>query len=145
MSGSLEESPADIIRQLLIDLSMGTASGTWPIYSFWEPDTPDNCITIYHTAGDLVASHQIDGEVQEYHGFQVRVRSSTPEVGFTKARAIAVSMDSMIQDAVVIGANVYLIYSIVRKTDVIPIGKETPTSFRDVFTINAVACLRQTS
>jgi hypothetical protein len=149
MSGALDDSPADIMRQLIEDLSLGAdPSGTasWPIYSSREPNDPDDCITLYDTSGDLQDTHQKDGEVQEFHGIQLRIRSSDPATGYAKARALAVALDeTILQDCVTLGSNIYAVYSVTRKSGVIPLGKESPTSMRNLFTINAVVRLRQTS
>ena len=55
MSGSLAHLPEDIVRYLLIDLSVGTLPSDvddWPIYATQEPDKPDNVITVYGTEGN---------------------------------------------------------------------------------------------
>jgi hypothetical protein len=53
MSGSLDHFPADIIRQLLIDLGVGldVTATDWPAFSQKEPDSPDNVITVFDTMG----------------------------------------------------------------------------------------------
>lgn len=148
MSGSLTHSPADIIRNLLVNLGLGTtpsAAGSWPVYAEREPDAPDSVITVYNTAGRKDGRVQVGGEVQEHHGFQVRIRAANPVTGYTKAQAIAIALDETVyQDTVTISAATYLVHAVSRVGSVLALGKETPTSKRNLFTINAVAALRQT-
>ena len=149
MPGTLTHSPADVLRDLLIGLAVGTApsaAGNWPIFVAGEPDTPDNCITVYDTAGTLEGRSMIDGEKQEHHGIQIRVRANDYPTGYTKARTVATTLDtSVYQNSASIGASVYVVQSVSRTTDVIPLGKENPLSKRDLFTINALVSLTQTS
>lgn len=149
MSGSLTHSPAEVVRQLLVDLSLGTlpsAGGSWPICATQELDSPDNAMTVYDTSGRLDGRTMTDGEQQEHYGFQVRVRSATHEAGHAKANAIAVALDqSVLLEVVTVETSVYLVQAVSRTTNVLPIGKETGLSKRSLFTINAVVSLRQTT
>ena len=149
MSGSLANSPAEIVQQLLVDLSLGTlpsVGGSWPIYQGREPSTPDKVITVYGTSGKLQGRLHPTGDQQIQHGFQVRVRATTHSVGQAKANAIAVALDQdVLRDIVTIGSNVYVVYAVTRTSDVIPLGKESPTSKRNLFTLNATVSLRQTT
>jgi len=148
MSGHLEESPADIIRQLLVDLSLGTepsADGSWPIHSTQEPDQPDDCITVYDTEGTQDGRSMIDGERFIHFGFQVRVRHAKHETGYHKADDIAMALDKTVyQNTVTIGANTYLVHAVSRKSGPLALGRE-PGTGRVLFTINAVASIRQTT
>lgn len=149
MPGTLLHSPADVIRRLLIDLGLGldpsptTAEVTWPVYATTEPSVPDNCITVYDTTGYDEGRTAPDSERQEHHGFQVRIRSATFATGYVKARAIATAMDAQYQDVMTLDGSRYLVHCITRIGDVLPIGKETPNSKRDIFTINCKAALRK--
>ncbi len=147
MSGSLTHSPAQIISQLLIDLTLGTApvdSGSWPVFYAGEPDSPDSVITVYDSVGRQDGRIQVDGEQQEHHGFQVRVKATKHTVGYTKARAIAISLDEDVQlNSVTISGSVYVVYAISRTGDVLSLGKNHPTGNFNLFTINAVVALRQ--
>jgi len=149
MSGSLTHSPADIVRHLLVDQSLGTlpsASGSWPIAAFEELSTPDDTITLYDTDPRMLGRVQPTGRQIEHHGFQVRIRSTSKPSGFTKARAIAIAMDEDISlDEVTISGSVYLVHSIGRVSGVLYLGKEKPNSHRSLFTINATVVLRQTT
>ena len=147
MSGTLTHSPADIIRYLMIDFALGTIpsdGGAWPIFVGQEPNNPDDVITIFDTAGIHDGRLQVGGEVQEHHGFQVRVRAANHVDGWTKINAIDVTLnESVLLDTTTISSQDYTIQSITRKGTIIPLGKEKPDSRRDVFTLNAVTSLVQ--
>lgn len=147
MSGDLAHSPADIIRYALINASGGTLptnNGSWPIYCNSEPDSPDNCITIYDTEGRQHGRSMIDGERQEHYGVQVRVRAADPPTGFTKAQDLALLLDKTIINAnVSISSTNYIVYTVSRSGNVISLGYDTPLSKRRLFTMNATISLRQ--
>jgi len=149
MSGSLVHSPQDVVRYLLIDNTQGTLpsdNDSWPIYTDNEPESPDNCVTIYGVESRDVGRRHVDGRRIEFHGIQVRVRSMGSQTGYIKARQIAVSLDEdVLRDTVTISGSVYLVHSVDRVGDVIRLGKEKPNSNRYIYTINAVSPLRQTS
>jgi len=46
-------SPADIIRQLLLDMGLVATSGSWTAFVSFLPESPDNAICVYDTAGKL--------------------------------------------------------------------------------------------
>lgn len=155
MSGSLAHSPADVIRHLLIGLGLGTnpADGeAWPVYVSSEPDRPDSVITTYDTSGRLNGRTQVDGEVQEHHGIQIRVRDANPAAGFKKANEIAIALDETvyldtvaIEDVVGTGVSRYLVWNVSRVSGIFSLGKDVETSKRNLFTINAVVSLRRTT
>lgn len=146
MPGVLNHSPADILSTVLVALSLGTdptLGGAWPVFVAHEPNEPDNCITVFNSVGRTAGRTMFDGEVQEHHGFQVRIRSRDHLVGYTQARLIATTMDTTLYDNMAaVGASSYLVHSTSRNGDVIALGKE-PNSKRELFVINAVASLRQ--
>lgn len=143
---SLADSPATIARQLLVDLGLGTqpaAAGAWPVYASQEPDTPDNCITVYATQGTDDGRLQVDGSLQGHLGFQVRIRSDGYETGWQKGDAIQTTLATQVlRETVVVGANVYLVQCVAKIGDILELGKEQG-SYRFLFTINAVLSVRQ--
>lgn len=115
------------------------------MYAHNEPDRPDNVITIYDTQGKKNGRTHVDGEVQEHHGFQMRVRSADSKTGYTKARAVYIIMSQTVfRDCLTIEGSVYRVQSITLTTDVVPIGKDasTPTK-RSLYTINGLISLRK--
>lgn len=146
MSGSLAHSPAEIIGQLLIDLAIGTdsQSADWSVFIGSEPDEPDESITVYDTANILQGTAMPTGETQEQHGIQIRVRAGTRPTGWALANSIVTKLDTQVnQDIVTIGATSYNVHSVDRTSGPFPIGKESPLSKREIFTINATASIRQ--
>ena len=145
MSGSLSHSPAVIVARLLIALGHGvdpvadSPNLNWQVYETGEPDKPDNCVTVYDTEGVSHGREMVTGERQEHEGVQVRVRGRTHEVGFLKAHQIAQALDRDVQNLIVsINGTNYLVEAITRQGSVLAIGKESPTSNRRLFTINAL-------
>lgn len=147
MSGLLQNAPGDIVRRLLISKGFGVAPPltNWPIYHSNEPDTPDNTITVYDSpTSELDRRYHPTNHQEVRHGIQIRVRSATHDPGYIKANQIAIGCDTqMDQEILTIGSNQYCINSIVRRSDVISLGKETPQSKRNLFVINAVVSLKQ--
>lgn len=149
MTGSLTHSPADVVRQLLIDLGHGTipsGGGSWPVFVSQEPNSPDSVITVYDTTERQDGRTMVDGERQEHEGIQVRIRDPDHAGGYTKAHAIAIALDTFASPtSVTIGSSVYQLWAATRVSGPIALGKETPNSKRNLFTINATVTLRQTT
>lgn len=144
MPGTLTHSPAQIIKKLMVDMGLGLEPPNvpWPIYYSSEPDAPDSVITVYDTQGLTGQRANPDGERSEFHGIQVRVRAANHGNGFLKGRAIAVAFDQDVYlESVTIGAATYMVQAITRTSDVLVLGKDTPTSKRSLFTLNAVCSL----
>lgn len=147
--GELTHSPADIVRYLLIAHGQGTlpvagSAASWQIWADGEPSTPDSSVTVYNTSGTLDGRSQINGEMFEHYGVQIRVRSVRPDTGWTKIKQIVSVVDEQIyRDTVVIASSEYLVQTITRKGGVLALGKETSVSKRNLFTVNAVVSLRQ--
>ena len=149
MAGVLNHSAADIICQLMLDLSLGTSyqlSLDWPVYVSQEPDSPDNCLTVYDTTPLLQGRAMIDGEVQERDGIMVRIRGATFLEARDKAVAIAIAFDQSVERTMVtIGSHVYRIQAISKTSGPIDLGKNVPDTKHHVFTYNATVSVRQTT
>lgn len=152
MPGSLNHSPAEIVQTLLIDLGYGVSQGNlpWPVFVANEPETPDNCVTVYDTVGRQHGRTFPDGERQEHHGIQVRIRAALHEIGYRKARQVAVALDEEVyRDEVTVDTSEYRVHSITRVSDIVPLPKPMNTGkipltdeWRAVFVINALVSLR---
>lgn len=146
MPGALDHSPADVLRYLLIDKGMGTLptdSLDWPIFVDNEPDRPDECITIYNTTGRK-NGRTIEGEIQEHHGIQIRIRSAVSEEGYPKARILATTLDEEVYtENVYISGSVYCVHSFSRVDDIRSLGKDTPTpTKRSIYIFNGLLMVR---
>lgn len=140
-SSATGHSPADILRWVLVGLNLGTdptVGGAWPIYAAGEPDQPDDCITTYDTTGTDDGRSMIDGEVFRNPGVQVRIRSTDHSTGWVKADAIFAALGQSIRNYyIVIGSTRYLVSCVTNIGNVIALGKETSSTKRSLFTINA--------
>lgn len=144
MSGQLDHTPAEILREVLIDLGEVTAvddQASWPCYHQQMPDSPDNCVCIYTTQG-TTQGRTFDGEVQEHYGLQIKVRSSGTG-GYAKLRRILNALDALIRTTVYIGNTTYFVQSFNRTTDTLPLGREKKTSDRFLYTLNGVMPIRK--
>lgn len=143
--------PSQIVSRLLISLGLGSLPTTepggveWPAYFSREPTAPDNCITVYDTDGQDDGRSMINGETFSHYGFQIRVRATTYSIGWVKADTIATFLvEDVYLDTVTIEGVTYTVQCIARVSDVIKLGKESPTSKRELFTINALLSLNET-
>lgn len=152
MASTLPHSQADIVAQLLIRDSIGadpdvSPLGSWPVYVSGEPNTPDNCLTVYDTAGVDDGSSMIDGELFAHEGIQVRVRAKDHRTGWTKADAIQTWMAESVYDEITTvagadGSTTYLVHNFSRIGRVLALGKDAPTSKRSLFTVNALVTVK---
>jgi hypothetical protein len=141
-------SAADIVCQALYGLGYLSnpetqPTGVWPGFVDSEPDSPDKCVTIYDTAGRVFPRSTPDNYRVENPGIQIRVRAATYRTAFQKARQLATALDSINREVVDTGTYSYRINTIVRSSEPIRVGKESPTSKRSILTINAMVNFNQ--
>ena len=145
MAQRVTHSPADITRRVLIDIGVGgdPPSTPWPIYATSEPDLPDNLITVFDVIGSSDGRSMIDGEVLSHFGIQIRVRSTTHQIGWQKADEIQTALAKEIyQRTISIEGNTYYVHCFARIQDVLAIGFDLPNR-RSFFVVNANVSLRQ--
>jgi hypothetical protein len=146
MSGVLTHSPAHVLTQLLSDLGVGYlpgSSGTWALQFGKEPENPDTAITLYNTASRLNGRLHPTGVTQEHHGVLIRVRAAKNSTGWTKANAIANTLDTSTSlKTVTVSGTTYTVYAVTRTSGVLSLGK-APESNRNLFTINVVVAILQ--
>ena len=153
MSATLGHSPSEVVRQLLVDLGLGVdgtwaaneyTGAAWPVSASGELDKPDNTITVYDTAGRGLGRGMAGGELNQNFGFQVRVRATTHRIGWVKADTIqrTLAEDVKLRQVNVAGTR-YLVWAVVGIGQVLPIGTEVPKSKRKLFTLNAMATIKQ--
>jgi hypothetical protein len=146
MAGPLRHSAAYVMRKLLIDLGLASepsANLAWQAFVGREPNVPDQVITVLDAVGRNLGS-LMQGEQQEVHGFQVRVRSTRQDAGYVRARQIAVALDAVSYRIVTVsGGHNYLVNNVHRAVDVIYLGEQKPESSRFVHVVNALAHVRQ--
>lgn len=149
MPGTLLHSPARILAVALIQRGLGTTpltggGSSWPVHYASEPPTPDAVITVFDTEGVTRGRTMTDGEQQEKHGVQVRVRSATHKTGFAKMNALCMALDQDVyQDFVNIEGSQYRIHCVSNRDTINHLGKDTQTSKLDIFTVNALVTVRK--
>lgn len=149
----MTHSAASIVQFLLIDIGQATnpeSAAAWPVFASGEPAAPDQLVTIYDTAGRQHGRLMPDGSIQEHLGFMVRVRGSDHLRGSEKAHSIRTAMAEDVYDRTVTVPTIngfagaqYLVHCVALLGPVLPLGKESPTSKRSLFTVNAHLCVKQ--
>lgn len=151
MSSSLAHSPAEIVRQLIIDAGLGSDIGSnllplgpWPVYDASEPNEPDNCITVYDTLGHDDARLLLGGELQQHYGLQIRIRALSHPVGWVKGTAIRTFFSEIVKTSNVTLESVsYLVWAITRIGQLSALGYDTSISKRRIFTLNCTTAIDQ--
>jgi hypothetical protein len=142
---ALPHSPAQVIQQLIADLSLGTdplANTAWPVFASGEPSKPDNVLTITDTTGLDDGRVMQSGELLTHYGFQVRIRAVDHATGWAKADAIRTAFaESVYQNRVTLDATHYLIWAVTHIGQVLALGKDTPSTKRSLFTLNATVTI----
>lgn len=141
MATGITESPARIVRQLLVDIGQcilpkAASNDYWQASVNVEPVAPDNVVTIYNTGAVEDSGVNFDGTRVEHPTLQVRLRSTKDDVGYPKMRTICVALDSVYRRVVTVNEVDFLVQRIKRATDVLFIGYDEPTSKRWVYTFN---------
>jgi hypothetical protein len=139
MSSSLSHSPAEVIAQLLRE------AGYTSVYTKGEPSSPDSVITVKDTAGTDDGRTMVDGELQQHYGVQVRVRSPEHPAGWLVTNNIRVLFSEGVnQQVVTMGDGTrFLVWAVTNIGQILPIGKDTPRTKRDLFTLNATVPMRE--
>jgi len=147
MTGFLFHSPAEVIHQALLDLSLANEPSygyDWPAFVDHLPEEDDDSICVYNTEGTIQGRIQHDGEPVEFHGIQVAVRSAGKANGRLKAHRIARALDTQVRRTeVTVGSVLYLIQSFNRTTEVVSAGFDKDTR-RHLHTINGTLSVIQT-
>lgn len=144
MSTTLIDSPAQIVQALLVQLGLATdpvlnPGAAWPAFVRSEPNVPDDCITVKDTAGVSDGRSMINGELWEHYGFQIRVRSTSDQVGWNQAEAIREGLAKVYMATVKTPDNQrWTVQAVTGIKEVLPLGKDTSASKRSLFTVNAM-------
>lgn len=151
---TLERSPSEVVQQLLIDggvCTEGGQGGAWPAFATSEPDDldglADEIVVTYDTQGIDDLRTMNDGKLYAHHGVQVLVRAATHGRGYGKASAIRAYLSESVRQTytTVAGDARYLVHAVTKIGDVIPIGRDSPTSKRLMFTVNVTVAMTKVS
>lgn len=138
-------SPATIIRHLLLDQGLGSVAGSWPIFSSFLPEEPNESICVYDTAGKLDGRSMRDGEQYEHRGIQIRVRG--PKYGdlWKKVEAIVLAIDAVQGSVVAIESDAaYTVHNISRTGGIHSMGIEIEGDRRrHNLTVNAITTIEK--
>ncbi len=151
--GSLEDSVADVVAQILInkglvddpDAGSSSSSSGWLISVDQELATPDDVVEIHNTEGVQSGRVQVTGQMSELYGLQVLVRASDSRTAFAMVNRLAVTVDQHIYRetvAMASGKN-YFLDSISRTGTILALGKEAPLTKRYIYTFNAITSVIQ--
>ena len=145
MGTQLDHSPAEVVRQLLIDLSLGedSQSSDWSVFVGVQPDSPDNCITVYDTTGILDGKVQFTGDTLEQHGVQIKIRARTVPLGRARSNLIGKKLDQDVQRTeVTVDSDDYLVHG-VQRGNILHLGHE-PESRNRGWSINCTCNITST-
>ncbi|MGL6095054.1 MAG: minor capsid protein [Fimbriiglobus sp.] len=143
--------PAAVVAKLLVDLGLcssyggGRGSAGWCAFVGVEPDDPDQAVTAYDTAGPNFGRLQDTGEFSGYDGIQLRVRGATYPTARKKAEDLITTLSAVYDRTVSLETCSYLVHDVGDLNDVVPLGKDSPTARRFLFTVNCHVVVRQTA
>lgn len=126
-------SPAKVIAALL-KATPGFATG-WSVFYSNEPDTPDNCVTVFDTGADR-EDRQMDGTEVVHPTVQVRVRASDYDTGWAKGEAVQTVMQAVRNTAVAVGAGSVTVKAAHRYIPLTFLGRDPNQNRRQLFVVN---------
>lgn len=149
-SDTYADTPAAILREYLILqglVTLPSVAGNWPMYVSSMPDgdnVDDNAGAAYNTTpikdGRLMA-----GAVIQHYGVQIKIRAVDETTGWNKCSAIAAEFDRVHNASVVHNGTTYLLENISQTTGINSLGTEPGTKRRELFTMNYIVTLKQSS
>lgn len=148
----MTHSPAEIIKQLLIDLEHGvevpevkTTKPDWAIYTNYYPDSDkesDNILCIYDTAGLIDGRDHRNKQSIEHPGWQVRVRAKNFSTGWSKIDTVKRALEQVARREVTIDEQTYVVAGIHRTGTPIPLNaSENDRKRREAFTLNGICTI----
>ncbi len=160
-TGLLTDPTSKVVRQLLIDGSLGQSGGSvsgtsgssddWPIFAPNTPDLPDNVVVIKDTSGIQQGRLNNDGSEVYRPGVQILVRSNDYDTGWEKIQRIAIYLDeTVLRSSAAVGSASYFVDTWSRASGPFSLGKESEgrrletsagTSKRYLFTLNGTLAL----
>lgn len=147
-SQTLTDGAAEVVRQLLQDLGVGSDAlarplGPWPCYSYSMPDGPDDLVVVYETANDVHGRLMADGSYGLHRGIQVMVRASDPAAASAKAdEALTALATRVAYRRVTVGANAYMVHAVSKLNGPIYVGKDAAARTHQ-YSVNGQASIAQ--
>jgi len=148
----MDNSPAEVLAAFLQTDSAAPFSDpadetTWPLYVASMPDgenAENDCGACYDTAG-VKDARTFDGANLFLHGVQLTMRSTNYAEGWAKAEEVEALLSTVHNEAVSIGDAVYQIESVDQTSPAFALGAEQGTRRRELFTMNFLIRLSQTT
>lgn len=144
--GTLEDSPAYILRQYLLSISLlqlPSGIAVWPCYIGSMPDSmgiSHNSICVFDIPGE-VDGKLMSGLAIEHYGVALHVRSSAYADGWEKIMAICDAMDDVSEVQIANGLNNYVVHNVSRVSSVGSAGMDKKRRY--TFTVGFQITMRQ--
>lgn len=140
-----------VLQQLIADLDLGsipsvTPAGAWPVYAPTQPDAPDTCITCVETEPERFNRNMVDGTYPGRHGVQLLVRAQSAEAAKAKAADLAYGLTligNVYDTRVTVSGTNYRVHSIGIASGPLYLGRETPQSRREQYSLNLLVQVKQ--
>ena len=150
MSLTHPNSPAEILRQAIIDGGVGsspskTCGNPWPVYVGHLPDEPDNAVCIFDTVGISDGRLMGTGEYIDHPGYQIRVRGSDYQTGYARIKEIKQFLSSLKRTETTISDVTYRIDCATRQGTILSLGQEVGPKRRSEFTTNGTITFSELS
>lgn len=143
-------SPATVLTRFIINslgkMTTPTDGENWPLYSPHMPDGDNvetNCGAVHDTLGVKDSRSISSGVVSEHPGVQIRIRTNDYDAGFAKIEDIALALDAVANETIVIGSESYMIHNVSRTSPITCLGVEPGTKRRTFFTVNCLLTLKK--
>jgi len=140
--------PVSILAAYIIEtlgkMTDASDKSEWPLYKTSMPTGDNveiNCGALYNTTG-MNESRLMTGLVVTHPGIQLRIRSSTSEIGWVKIEDIADALDKVENVDIVVKGKTYRIQNASRTSPIVPLGQEIGTR-RYLFTVNYLLTVRR--
>lgn len=121
--------PADLVAELVItNLGLMTdpaLGGSWPLFVGHEPDSPNNCGTVYDVTGDLEVGLMSGGLAVMHHGVEIKLRGVDTEATWIRLNTIMSNLNTIQNEIVVFGGLNYVINALTRVSTIQSLGKES--------------------
>jgi hypothetical protein len=136
---------ADIVRQLLIDKTLGVNSleDDWSVFVGVRPDEPDAQILVSRGVGILEGRLHPTGEIVEQEAVQIVVEHPRYDIAEQKIIAITSTLDTntldeeiTVIDAYGTGTTTYIIHALTRRSSILGLGVDQNRRSRYSFSVN---------
>lgn len=131
-----------VLRQLLIDLGIGTSSGDWTTYYAGQGDTPDKMLSFVDTQSTVDREDMHAGSDQRW-AFQLMVRSTDTDSAKAKAEAARTALLNVYDRWVTVQNTAYVVHCITGLGSVLPLGADRPNSNRSLCSLNGFAIVKE--